>query len=1120
MASDLREKLRSVKTFPSLVKLLRDELDWPVTTDDFDEATFDYTPEELGLDPSTAAKIQEIKRLRPLTANQPWGVFFVKFEPKRLPVVALRRILNRLVVKKRTSANSAERKAWEMDDLMFISSFGEGDERQISFAHFAPDDGDSALPALKVLGWDNLDTALHLDHVAEMLETRLVWPDDDEDPDSWREAWRSAFTLRHREVITTSQTLAIRLAELARAIRDRILTILQVETEDGSVKTLMRAFQKALIHDLEEADFADMYAQTIAYGLLSARIASPAGPGALQLPVTNPFLRELMETFLRPKLAGEVVLNFDELGVSEVVGLLDAADMEMVVLDFGDRNPQEDPVIHFYELFLKEYDAEKRIQRGVFYTPRPIVSFIVRSVDELLRTEFGLQDGLADTTTWGEMSKRHADLVIPEGVSPEQDFIQILDPACGTGTFLVEVIDIVHRSLVDKWKVQGHSKEKIRVLWNEYVSEHLLLRLHGYELLMAPYAIAHLKIGLKLYETGYRFGSEERARVYLTNALELPHDAGERLAFAIPALAHEARAVNAIKKVTRFTVVLGNPPYKGESANKIEWIERSVRDTYQHIDGVRIEEKGKKNWLLDDYVKFLRLSHLTIRETGYGVAGHITNNAFQDNPTFRGLRHALIADFPGFRIADLHGSGRRKDSGQDLRRDQNVFDILQGVCITFLSRHWESTEVPIIARTDLWGQRDEKYRRLSGSGLSEFTWETISPKPPQWYLISLDLSNQAEWDRFVSLTDAMPIHGNGLISAKDHFAYAFSRRELQRKLGIFLDEALSDSEVGDRLGIRDNSMWTIEKGRVRLRKELGDARFCRVSVLPFDRRHSLFHRDVIFNLRLPVTRHIVSGQNLVLLTTRMTKGAKWRHCFVTRDVSDCRLLSNLTSTNAFVFPLFERIDEQGLFDGTGEPSPNFSEQFVRSLKSRVTLPSNGDAALAIFQYIYAVLHSHSYRSRYAVFLKLEFPRIPIAGSQELFDALADLGGELVSLHLLESPSLDDSVAVFSGSSKPRVEKVSYSDKTVWIDEAKTQGFRGVPEDVWKYHIGGYQVCEKWLKVRQPRGGKNPRPGIVLNDEDVGHYQEIIAAISDTIKVRHRVEDVIEQHGGWPDAFTA
>ncbi len=584
MPTDHRERLARIRRFDQLVAYLRDELGWPIDSADFEDLTFEYTPEELGIDAKNAAKIQEIKRLRPLVPGQPWGIFFVKFEPKRLPVVALRRILSQVALKKRASANKSERQAWAADDLLFVSNYGEGEERRIAFAHFSkPQDGHD-LPTLKVLGWDNLDTPLHLDAVARELSAHLAWPDDEDDPDAWRERWRAAFTLRYREVITTSKELSERLAELARSIRDRIRTALAIETEAGPLTKLMKAFQTALVHDLDEARFADMYAQTIAYGLLSARITDPARRTADDFAAhmrTNPFLRELMETFLRVgghhgKDGGQGI-DFDEVGVSEVVELLDQAKMEAVVRDFGDRNPQEDPVIHFYEHFLAAYDKKQKVERGVFYTPRPVVSYIVRSVDELLRAEFGLADGLADTATWGEMKNRFKELKVPDGAPVGQAFVQILDPATGTGTFLVEVIDLIYRTMTEKWKAQGQGEQEIKALWNHYVPKDLLPRLHGYELLMAPYAIAHLKISLKLYETGYYFETAERARVYLTNALEPPSDKQPTLDF-MPALAREAQAVNEIKRKQRFTVVIGNPPYAGHSRNnQLAWIvERST----------------------------------------------------------------------------------------------------------------------------------------------------------------------------------------------------------------------------------------------------------------------------------------------------------------------------------------------------------------------------------------------------------------------------------------------------------------------------------------------------------------------------------------------------------------
>ena len=403
------DNLREIKTFPSLVKYLRDELDWPIEADDFEDLTFDYEPEELGIDAKTAAKIEQIKQLRPLVTHQPWGIFFVKFEPKRLPVMALRRILSRLVIKKRTSAKKSDQPSWHLHDLLFISNYGEGEQRQITFAHFSHDEAMGDLPTLKVLGWDDADTALHIDHAHQELKEKLHWREDDEKISDWRSRWSSLFTLRHREVITTSKALSERLAKLAADIRKRVNTILRLETDKGPIRKLQTDFKTALIHDLSDDDFADMYAQTITYGLLTARVSRPAGLVAENItdmvPVTNPFLRDLMSTFLT--IGGRKgKVDFDEVGINDVVQTLREANMEAVLRDFGDRKPEEDPVIFFYEDFLKAYDKKKKVQRGVFYTPKPVVSYIVRSVHELLQKEFGLEDGLADTTTWGEMVKK------------------------------------------------------------------------------------------------------------------------------------------------------------------------------------------------------------------------------------------------------------------------------------------------------------------------------------------------------------------------------------------------------------------------------------------------------------------------------------------------------------------------------------------------------------------------------------------------------------------------------------------------------------------------------------------------------------------------------------------
>ena len=721
MGRERREALASIRRFEDLLPFLRDELGWPIETEAVDGLFFDFSPAELGIDEGNWAKIEWIKRLRPLSAGQPWGIFFVQFARKRLPVVALRRVLSRVTVKNRGPGGGADLPSWNAGDLLFISFYGEGEDRAISFAHFTDAPG-AGLPTLKVLGWDGSDTKLRLDQVADDLTTRLRWPEEETALDAWRKQWRAAFTVGHREVIRTADRLSARLAELAKAIRGSAEEALKIETEQGWVTKLMKAFKEALVHDLTPKDFADTYAQTVAYGLLSARITDPAGAGDGDLTRylrTNPLLKDLLEAFLGGERAVSgpgvhAALDFDELAVSEVVDLLDTANMEAVLRDFRKRRRNEDPVVHFYESFLRRYDPEQRTERGVFYTPRPVVRYIVRSVDALLRSEFGLDDGLADTATWAEVSRRRPGLAVPDGVSPDDPFVAILDPATGTGTFLVEVVDCIHATLTQKWAGEGLSSSPITDRWNRYVRDHLLPRLYGYELLMAPYAMAHLNLSLKLRETGYEFGDDGRAHVYLTNTLEPPQDFTGRLEIAIPALARESEAVNDTKKNHRFTVVFGNPPYAGHSANRGAWIrdllhgsdgEETGLEDYFSVEGRPLGERNPK-WLNDDYVKFIRYGQWALARAGGGVLGFITNHGYLDSPTFRGMRESLLQDFGTLHLLDLHGNAKKKERAPDGGVDQNVFDIQQGVGIGLFVVGSSPARASKILHADRWGRRE------------------------------------------------------------------------------------------------------------------------------------------------------------------------------------------------------------------------------------------------------------------------------------------------------------------------------------------------------------------------------------------------------------------------------
>lgn len=1146
MPSDHREELRRIRTFPQFVKYLQDQLDWPVETDSFDDLTFDYEPEDLGLDPKTSAKIRRIRQLRPLVTDQPWGIFFVEFEPKRLPIVALRRILSQLVFKKRASANRAEQPSWNLHDLLFISAYGDGEAREISLAHFSEDSQVGDLATLRVLGWDGEDTGLHLDHVHRELTTKLCWPDDPGDADQWRKTWSSAFTLRPREVIATSKDLAVRLADLASGIRRKVNAALAVETENGRLRKLMKAFQESLIHDLEEDDFADMYAQTIAYGLLSARVSRPAGLVAedvvLMVPSTNPFLKELMETFLhiggRRRLTNGEILDFDELGINEVVDTLRDANMEAVLRDFDNRNPQEDPVIHFYELFLKEYDPKRRMQRGVFYTPKPVVSYIVRSVHELLQTEFGLEDGLASTVTWREMADRfpalpprepgkgdpaveRSGIQIPEGTDPNSPFVTILDPATGTATFLVEVIDVIHCTLTDKWKRQRLSVAQQKDAWNEYVPKHLLPRLYGYELMMAPYAIAHMKIGLKLAETGYRFGTEERARIYLTNALEpwvtqLP-------LIGFDALAHEAAGVNEVKRDRRFTVVIGNPPYAGISSNMSVAMQRIV-DAYRIVDGAALSER--KLWLQDDYVKFIRTAQTTVEKAGVAVFGYITNHSYLDNPTFRGMRQSLLGTFQCIRVLDLHGNTTKKEQSPDGSDDKNVFDIKQGVAVCIAARGGPELGV---MHADLWGGRGDKYSWLAGHSTQDTAFQTLAPDSPFYFFDPQNLDFRAEYEQGWKITEIMPSNTTGFVTARDHFVIGFSESELLERMSDFANRSRSDAEIRSRYFVGkgsnkyedgDSRGWRLPEARKRVQRDTDwESRVVDCLYRPFDARKIYWCEWMVDWPRPEVTRHLLAGDNFGLNIGRagqVIDQGPWNIVFCTRSVTEFNLFRRGGNS---LFPLWLYEDRNASQKSLGIEAHrrlNIQPAFLKGLALRLRLDvaepygvPRGLTPEEIVHYAYAVFHCPGYRRRYAEFLKVDFPRLPLTGDLSLFRALARLGGELVALHLLESSKLAQPITEFISSRNPEVEKISWSRDTVWVDKAQRTGFRGVREAVWNFHIGGYQVCQKWLKDRKGR---------TLSQDDIEHYQKIVVALSETIRLMQEIDTTIDRHGGWPGAF--
>lgn len=909
--------------------------------------------------------------------------------------------------------------------------------------------------------------------------------------------------------VLSPENLAIRMAGKAQLIRDIIGRTFESESSEGALHGQLESFRKVLLHDLTPIQFADMYAQTICYGLFAARCNAPAGEvftrqqAAYDLPKTNPFLRKLFGHLAGPDLDDRIAWVVDDLAF-----LLDRTNIQSILKDFGKGEGKEDPVVHFYETFLSHYDPKMREHRGVYYTPEPVVSYIVRSVDRILKNTFRLEKGLADNSKT-EIRQRKEKI--------ETHRVHVLDPTTGTGTFLYEVIRQISESF------RGNEG-----LWPGYVSEHLLSRIHGFELLMAPYAISHLKLGLELKRLGYDFQSEERLRVYLTNALEEAHEFTEAPIFT-HWLAEEANNADKVKRSSPIMVVLGNPPYSGHSANTGEWIAGLLRGwdsqfrkktgNYFEVDGNPLGERNPK-WLNDDYVKFIRFAQWRIEQTGYGILAFVTNHGYLDNPTFRGMRQSLMASFDEIYLLDLHGNSKKKEQTPDGKPDKNVFDIQQGVAIgIFVKQQIQRVKkkAPRIFHSDLWGEREAKYQWLSSNDLGSTPWKTLTPTSPFYLFFPQDEDLRKEYENGWKITDIMPVNSVGIVTARDELTIRESPEAVWNIVTDFVSQSPEEAREKYDLG-PDARDWKVDLAQKDL-KESGPSRDKIVPILyrPFDVRYTYYtghSRGFQCRPRPEIMRHIMAGKNLGLITSRSIEiGRGWEHVFCTDSIIQHHTVS-IKEVN-YLFPLYLYETKNDFSNGkrivTLVKLPNLSKEFLESLSQKLKMSfvseSKGNLTKTfgpedIFHYIYAVLHSPTYRSRYAGFLKIDFPRIPLTSNPDLFRTLCGLGEDLVSLHLLERDIAVSTTFPVPGENK--VGSVRYDPENkgqVWINEV--QYFEGISPKVWDFHIGGYQVCQKWLKDRKGR---------TLDYQDLLHYQKIVAALSETARLQEKIDEVI---GEWP-----
>jgi len=902
--------------------------------------------------------------------------------------------------------------------------------------------------------------------------------------------------------------LAKMMAGKARLLSDVIeksLTSNEDNQEARTLKEQMSAFKDILIHDITPKGFADVYAQTIAYGMFAARLHDPTldtfsrQEAAELIPKSNPFLRKLFGYIAGPDIHHRIkwiVENLTEIFL--------ACNVEEILKNYGKTTKMEDPIIHFYETFLAEYDPKLRKARGVWYTPAPVVNFIVRAVDDILKTEFDLPQGLADTSkTKITLNTQTPDKRSTTGykqMEKEVHKVQILDPAAGTGTFLAEVIKHV------KKKFKGQEG-----IWSAYVENHLLPRLNGFELLMASYAMAHLQLDLLLKETGFQSTTNQRTRIYLTNSLEEYHpDTGNVFANLLSSEANEA---NHIKRDTPVMCIVGNPPYAVSSTNKGDWIQNLLTDYKKNLNERKIN-------LDDDYIKFLRYGQYHIDKTGEGVLAFISNNSFIDGITHRQMRKHMLESFDKIYILDLHGNAKKKEVCYDGSPDQNVFDIMQGVSINIFIKTGEKkkNELGKIFHSDLFGKRDLKYSELSGSSISSLKWNLLESKEPYYFFVPKDFESEEKYNKGFKINELMAVNVAGIETIRDSITIHFEEKSLKKTVNDFLE--LDEKEIAEKYQTKDSRDWKIGRAKQDILNNVNkDNVWQNISYRPFDLRKTFYsgkQNGFVCNGRYNVMKHLLN-KNIGLLVKRGWNEPNSAPCFISKYISDRRFWSRPGMQGAeSLFPLYLYSDEKNGIFSDNSRKPNINQEIVNDIAEKIGLTFTNEnettektfAPIDILDYIYAVLHSPTYREKYNEFLKIDFPRVPYPKDKNTFWQLVKLGGEIRQIHLLESPKVEDYITTYpKGGSNQITTKIAKKDwelfdeenqlGRIWINEE--QYFDNIPLVAWKFYIGGYQPAQKWLKDRKERTLNVP--------DDTWHYQKIIVALFETNRLMKEIDKI-------------
>lgn len=1103
--------LRRIRTQSDLFKYLGEELGWPLDVADMDEEhlTWEWLPEEVGIDPAEMSSLRRLRQLRPLSAGQPWGIFFVEFDRERLPVTQFRRVAQAFARRRSQRAPGDNRPRWDAENLLFVVTTG-GDQT-VQLHLLALWNRDGRADEIRSLAWrPRQGSDRHLARLHHELLPRLAWPADDQAvADAWTAQWREAFKLPNGAAISTASRLAEQMAACAGDLRDQIAEAMAAEAGSGPFTAMLGTVRSQLIADVDAARFADMCAQTLVYGLLSSRVTSPedfgTSPVYSTVPLSNPFL----EAFFEQVHDEASVLDLAGSGLDHLIADLRVSDVEAILDQFGTTAKGGDPVIHFYEEFLKQYDRKMRADAGAFYTPQPVVDFMVRAVDEVLRERFGLAMGIADSSTWAEIAERNG-FDVPDGVPADQPFVTMIDPATGTGTFLVAWLRQARESFLS-----GGGSESD---WSGHLRRQVLPQMHGFELMLGPYAIAHLKVALELYTHGV---ADAHVNVLLTDSLEHQATQGQLGTMADP-ISVEGGVAAGLKALKRFTIVIGNPPYDRE--------QKAVGDTGKRKGGVvRFETPGIEGSPLlqavtdpmskaglggqiknvyNDYVYFWRWAAWQATELppGPGVVAFITASSYLDGKSMGGVRHLLRQAFDELWIVDLGGEGR------GALKEENIFDIQTPVAIAVGIRTGSESSGSCVVR----------YRRVEGGRADKFaqlrrvTLSSLSARVPGEALERFTPISDDEYYYWPQATDLFPWIRSGCMFGRtwpiaETKSVLQSRwRELNSRVPRRRPAAFVDSSTGKTTTNEPKPLLSAS-GKLRAVHRLGASEepegFTWYGYRTLDRQWVIADHRVIDRAAADLWRS--RGRRQVFVTTLTATKMGWGPAFAaTPYIPDRDHFSKRGARD--VIPLF--------FDSQGEMA-NVTGGLLRSLSETFGRTATAESLVA---YVYGLGGTAAFSERFGGQLaEAAGPvRVPITSDPALFDEAVALGRDLLWWHTWGERFAPDKNARLPGGQAVEVVAVSGMPEDFDYGPESEELFVGngvfapVSPGVWNFEVSGLRVLPSWLGYRMKnRRGKKSSELDLIRPSRWTQSKELLLLLSileHTVEVTPQAADLLDR----------